>query len=65
MKPYKQASIPKGSVEVRFRGSKEDTGSFSAKLLIPRQYAYQALTYCGTAPKIKKSRKKAALHDNK
>lgn len=47
MKTYKQAKIPKGTVEVRFRGSSEENGSFSAKLIVPMSKSAEALAFLG------------------
>jgi hypothetical protein len=57
MKDYKQAKIPKGSVEVRMRGSSEDKGTMSVKLIVPTHYAGLALTYLAKAPQVKKVRR--------
>jgi hypothetical protein len=56
MKPLKQRSIPKGTVEIVMRGSKHDTGNLSAKFIVPSFVAGRILEYGlpHTASKTKK-----------
>lgn len=45
-------------VELRFRGSREEIGNLSAKLVIPATMVGQILVYASKAPRYKRPRNK-------
>lgn len=56
MKQYKQAKIPKGSIEVRMRGSSEEESNLSIKLIMKSDIALQALSFMTQYPQVKRKR---------